>query len=111
MTTKQSIARLAAAALVLQAAAAGCSGGGLREELTEVCVEEAPYGMSQDAARERCEVGTECMLSRAGDYGISRDDLSEAARSDSWGHKPELDEYAWNDDIRRCVAARQRYLN
>ena len=110
MITKRNAATPAAAALILQLAAAGC-GDGLREELIEVCVEEAPFGMSPDAVQERCELGAECMLSRAGDYGISRDDLSEAAKTTRWDHKPELDEYAWNDDIRRCVTARQRSGN
>ena len=99
-TINRSIARLATVAL-LALAAIGC-GDGLREDLTEFCV------TSENQSQEICGHIAECMLSRASDHGISRGDVSEALQSDSWDHKPELDEYAWNDDIRRCVAARQR---
>ena len=99
-TISRSIARLATVAL-LALAVIGC-GDGFREELTEFCV------TSENQSQELCTHVAECMLSRSGDYGISRSDLSEALKSDSWDHKPELDQYAWNDDIRRCVAARQR---
>lgn len=99
-TMSRSITGLAAIAL-LAVVAIGC-GDDLREEIAEFCVE------SENQSREVCGYAADCMISRAGDYGISRGELSEALETDSWDHKPELDEYAWSDDIRRCIAAKQR---
>lgn len=100
-TMGRGIVRLAAAVALFAVVAVGCSFG-LREELTEACV------TSGNRSREICGHVADCMVSRAGDYGISRGDLSEAMRTDSWDHKPELDESAWNSAIRKCIATKQQ---